>query len=596
MKTIPRTKHSNKYNQEKNRLVSKALFEKKLDAMKGYVEEYLKSNPIDIKCKDIQDEVKYTVFVSVSDGKKRARVCHASAADFEASFMKVREKVRTVIDKYSLTPVWIKIDVVDFVQKVPFANLKKIFLSVKYKDFFRMGFSLEPWMDIAFLEAEANSYGLYDYSVIPMKASKPGHENVPCINTEQVEKYLGWNGRPCSPVILPFVYFFNCKSFFMDTDKEIYMLYNAGMHCGRRTIGELTPEFVREILTTSSQYLTRQMLPSDKFIYGYFSRFNAVMTSYNILRHTGTVWSMMCAYEVTGDNSLLETINKAIDYLLTQISYKDNETAFVVEAGSREIKLGGNGIAVIALTKHMEVFGDRDFTDMITLLANGILYLQDKETGKMTHVLDAANFEVKEAFRIVYYDGESAYALIKAYDITGNNAYLDAARRSIDYFINKNYVVYRDHWLAYAMNEFTRFVNEEKYYTFALRNAWENRERIRKQQTSYHTYLELLMETYDIYLRIKEQNISVDYMNQIDEDEFVEIIKYRAFHMLDGYFYPEYAMYMERPDKILGSFFVRHDDFRARIDDNQHFIDGYAKYYKLILHNGEGLLYVENEE
>lgn len=587
MKTIPRTKHSNKYNQEKNRLVSKALFEKKLDAMKGYVEEYLKSNPIDIKCKDIQDEVKYTVFVSVSDGKKRARVCHASAADFEASFMKVREKVRTVIDKYSLTPVWIKIDVVDFVQKVPFANLKKIFLSVKYKDFFRMGFSLDPWMDIAFLEAEANSYGLYDYSVIPMKASKPGHENVPCINTEQVEKYLGWNGRPCSPVILPFVYFFNCKSFFMDTDKEIYMLYNAGMHCGRRTIGELTPEFVREILTTSSQYLTRQMLPSDKFIYGYFSRFNAVMTSYNILRHTGTVWSMMCAYEVTGDNSLLETINKAIDYLLTQISYKDNETAFVVEAGSREIKLGGNGIAIIALTKHMEVFGDRDFTDMITLLANGILYLQDKETGKMTHVLDAANFEVKEAFRTVYYDGESAYALIKSYDITGNNAYLDAARRSIDYFINKNYVVYRDHWLAYAMNEFTRFVHEEKYYTFALRNAWENRERIRKQQTSYHTYLELLMETYDIYLRIKEQNISVDYMNQIDEDEFVEIIKYRAFHMLDGYFYPEYAMYMERPDKILGSFFVRHDDFRARIDDNQHFIDGYAKYYKLILHNGE---------
>ena len=82
------------------------------------------------------------------------------------------------------------------------------------------------------------------------------------------------------------------------------------------------------------------------------------------------------------------------------------------------------------------------------------------------------------------------------------------------------------------------------------------------------------METYDIYLRIKEQNISVDYMNQIDEDEFVEIIKYRAFHMLDGYFYPEYAMYMERPDKILGSFFVRHDDF----------------------HNGEWLLYVENEE
>ncbi len=129
---------------------------------------------------------------------------------------------------------------------------------------------------------------------------------------------------------------------------------------------------------------------------------------------------------------------------------------------------------------------------------------------------------------------------------------------------------------------------KKKYYTFALRNAWENRERIRKQQTSYHTYLELLMETYDIYLRIKEQNISVDYMNQIDEDEFVEIIKYRAFHMLDGYFFIRNMRCIWKGRiKILGSFFVRHDDFRARIDDNQHFIDGYAKYYKLILHNGE---------
>ena len=268
---------------------------------------------------------------------------------------------------------------------------------------------------------------------------------------------------------------------------------------------------------------------------------------------------------------------------MTQIVQKDEDTAFIVEEKTNEIKLGGNGIAIITLSKHMEVFGDVDFTELICKLANGILSLQDKATGKMTHVLNADDFEVKEEFRTVYYDGESSYALIRAYDICGDVRYLEAARLSIDYFIEKNYVVYRDHWLAYAMNEFTKFVHEEKYFTFALRNAWENRERIRNQQTSYHTYLELLMETYDLYLRMKRDNISVDYMKQIDEAEFVEIIKYRAFHMLDGYFYPEYAMYMQKPDKIVGSFFVRHDDFRARIDDNQHFIDGYAKYYKLML-------------
>lgn len=583
MKTIPKTKHSNKFIKEKNQLIAKAVFDKKLDTIKKHICDYLQCNPINITCGDIKDEYKYTVFISVSDGKSRARVCHASASDFESSWAKVCEKIKMVIDKYKINPVWVKADIVDFVQRIFYPDMKDAFLSAKYKKFFRMGFSLDPRMDLAFLEAEANAYGLYDYSVIPMKASKPGHENVPCIDIERVAEYLEWNGRKTVPLILPYTYFFNCKCFFMDSDNEVYKLYDSGIHCGRRTTEELSPDFVKEILTTSTQYLNRQLLPSNKFIYGYFPSFHATMTSYNILRHTGTIWSMMCAYEITKDDSLIETVNKSIAYLLTQIECKDDDTAFVVEEKSNEIKLGGNGIAIIALSKHMEVFGNIDFTELISKLANGILSMQDKNTGKMTHVLNADDFEVKEEFRTVYYDGESSYALVKAYDISGDAKYLDAARLSIDYFIEKDYVVYRDHWLAYAMNEFTKFVHEEKYFTFALRNAWENREKIKNQQTSYHTYLELLMETYDLYLRMKKDNISVDYMKQIDEAEFVEIIKYRAFHMLDGYFYPEYAMYMEKPNKIVGSFFVRHDDFRARIDDNQHFIDGYAKYYKLIL-------------
>ena len=50
--------------------------------------------------------------------------------------------------------------------------------------------------------------------------------------------------------------------------------------------------------------------------------------------------------------------------------------------------------------------------------------------------------------------------------------------------------------------------------------------------------------------------------------------------MLNGFFFPEYAMYMRCPDKILGSFMVRHDGFRVRIDDVQHNIGGFYLYYK----------------
>ena len=48
--------------------------------------------------------------------------------------------------------------------------------------------------------------------------------------------------------------------------------------------------------------------------------------------------------------------------------------------------------------------------------------------------------------------------------------------------------------------------------------------------------------------------------------------------MMSSYFYPEIAMYMKKPAKILNAFFVRHDNFRVRIDDIQHFIGGYFYY------------------
>lgn len=55
-----------------------------------------------------------------------------------------------------------------------------------------------------------------------------------------------------------------------------------------------------------------------------------------------------------------------------------------------------------------------------------------EEDGSYYHVLSFPDFQRKERDRIVYYDGEATFALARAYSITKDSRYLEAAeKRSI---------------------------------------------------------------------------------------------------------------------------------------------------------------------
>ena len=221
----------------------------------------------------------------------------------------------------------------------------------------------------------------------------------------------------------------------------------------------------------------------------------------------------------------------------------------------------------------------RHYTEIACALGNGILSLLNPETGEFSHVLNM-NFSLKERYRTVYYDGEAAYALCRLYRLTKEEKWLFYAEKAVDHFLTADYTRYRDHWVAYAMNEITRYIHRDDYDTFALRNARVNLDFLYKRETTYHTFLELLMVTFETYERILAENPGLPYLKEFDLPYFLRTIRVRADRMLNGFFFPEYAMYMRCPDKILGSFMVRHDGFRVRIDDVQHNIGGFYLYYK----------------
>ena len=137
--------------------------------------------------------------------------------------------------------------------------------------------------------------------------------------------------------------------------------------------------------------------------------------------------------------------------------------------------------------------------------------------------------------QIVYYDGEATFALARAYSITKDNRYLDAAEKALDYFIKNDYTRFCDHWIAYAVNEVTIHDPKERYLNFGLKNANDNLNKIFNQDTTFHTFLELLMAAFSLYERIKEKNIYVSYMQRFNFEAFIRTIYRRAHYMPVSY-------------------------------------------------------------
>lgn len=503
------------------------------------------------------------VFLSICNTAERASVFCGTGATLEMAWDNANKKTIEFLKHSNYEPVWVKADVVYSSDTLEASEFVRDIRAARH-EFYRFGVAFDKKFETALLEAELNGAKIFDY------------ENGG-IDFEYLNRYLKKADR--SPLEkLPSVYtVFQCKGWMCDENNTIYALGTEGLNYGRRQIEIIDAAYVKGVIMNASGFLSEQINEDGSFVYGIYPRFDREIESYNIVRHASTLWSLICRYRLWPDEALAEKIDRTIGYMLGQIVYDSQGRAFLYEEKNDEIKLGGCGIAVVALTEYMDVFQNDKYIDICKALGEGILSMQDGDDGGYYHVLNG-DFTRKEKLRTVYYDGEATFALCRLYGLTGSQIWLDAAQNAVAYFIREDYTQYKDHWIAYSMNEITKYITERKeYYDFALKNAQTNLQTIYERDTTYHTYLELLMATFEVYDRMCEKGITAE---NFDLPMFLDTIYTRAERQLNGYFYPEYAMYMDNPQRVLDTFMVRHDGYRIRIDDVQHNIGGYYLYYK----------------
>lgn len=507
------------------------------------------------------------VFISVCNGDERARVFTGRGSDKQAAWDDAYAQAKTFVEENSYNCLWMKADLM-LEAKTLSAEEFSVELAHFRHEFFRKGLSFDKSFDTVLLEAELNGAKILDY-------------DEECINETYLNTYLKKEERTTVTSLPDEYVMFNCVGWLCDENSEVYELISDDADYGRRKVDTVDKDYAAMLVENASSFLIDQVNDDGSFVYGMYPRFDRDIDNYNIVRHASTLWSLVCQYRMTGNDELVSVIDKAVDYMIENaVISSDDSTSYLYEKKSDEIKLGGCGVAVVALTEYMDAFGSDKYKDVAVKLGNGILTMLNEETGEYYHVLNG-DCSRKEQFRTVYYDGEATFALCRLYSLTGDEKWLDAAKAAVGHFIDADYVQYKDHWVAYSMNEITKYVDDDEYYTFALRNAQENLDTIYNRDTTYHTYFELLMSTFELYDRMLERGIHVSYLDtDFDLDYFLKTIYKRADHMLNGYFYPEYAMYMANPNRVLETFMVRHDGYRIRIDDVQHNVGGYYLYYK----------------
>lgn len=507
------------------------------------------------------------VFLSVSDSQTKARVFLGTGRGIAQAIAQIFSKLQPLLET-GYQPQWLKFDIVIDVIYLEGINWQK---PLKL-DRSMYGLAFDRESGIAFLPEELVAYTLVNEKQY--------------IRPKNISKYIQEK-----PDFLDFINFkmyqFTSNSWFSD-GRDTSRLYRG--HC---LFDNPTKS---ELLSAASQggnYLVNAVNSDGKFVYIYRPKTDEVPKQYNILRHAGTIYSMLELYEVTEDKELIESVEVALNYLFQSFQYQDTDlgmSTIVVERGI--VKLGGNALAAIALAKYIEITEDREHLPIILQLGKAIQGAQN-ETGEFE--VQKQSYPEGEIIKFIseYYPGEAILALTRIYALNPDESWLDSAEAAALYLINvrdrdlSDSQLLHDHWLLYGLNELYRYRQNPVYLNHALRMA----RAIAQSQNRQPDYADWRGSFYKpprstpTATRMEGLCAAYQLARDFGEAEDVRIIKEAIAlgisFQLQTQFRPESVLYVKNPQRCLGGFHRSLSNLEIRIDYVQHNISSLLGWYRI---------------
>lgn len=373
------------------------------------------------------------VFISVSNGEESAHVVMSAARGAVRAADEAIAHIAKLLPDASQR-VWIKVDVVNRIEPLP-PGATKLALGIRPSlD------GLEMAGGLALLPEELLGWGLVDGERLIESSLYDYLDARPARASVRTEDEL----RPLRR--------FGVASFFLLDDNTPLPLYR-----GHRLFERVTPDDLRAAANAAGAYLARSVTETGRFDYSYRLDTDEVPHDYNIVRHAGTIWSMVDFHRDTRDDEQLAAIDRAMRYLLAQIrpmKLGDQQVVGVVE--NDEVSLGGNALAALALGTYIEVTGNKDHLPILRALGKALRAAQ-APGGRFE--IQRQKFSTGDVFFEdgPYAPGEAVLALLKVQDVDPDPALLDAAVRGARFLVTLRDAdklpeeLPHDHWLLYAL-------------------------------------------------------------------------------------------------------------------------------------------------
>lgn len=347
------------------------------------------------------------------------------------------------------------------------------------------------------------------------------------------------------------------------------------------------PEVVLTRAVHAAEHLASLVGPEGKIRYRYDPADDRSTDKENLLRHAGSTYALLTAYERTAHAPWRDAAQRAVGYLLAQSAtdtrsgpYGGGTARYLVEGA--HIKLGGAGLGLLALATWQRVTGGAEHLPQAREFATFLLSQQQKDGEFVYFAAREPGGEPRDDTSD-YYPGEAILGLVSLYALDPDPRWLAAARRGADWLIDVRDAgkppadLQNDHWLMIALDRLHAATDDPRYLAHAQKLAAAVGAKLGRRAERNDDFPDFAGAYNDpptstpASVRVEGLVAVVDLLERTHTDHDLKPLLLTTLrHSLRSQVTPVLGYWMEDPEDAIGGWMAGVTDPEMRNDYTQH--------------------------